>query len=570
LPTAWFDRAILAIAVAAGVYLVLGPLAGLLLSAFRAPRDFLPFESGASFSLQNFVDVYADPSIYSGMLPNTLIFAAGSVSFAFVLALAWSWVLERTDIPFRNLFYVLLLVPFLIPSVVMAIAWVFLLAPGTGLINVILRALFGLTGEGPLSLFTMYGLIFVQGVAQVPFAFMFLSSTFRNMDPVLEEASSISGGRPLATFVRVTLPVLAPGILSTLILLTVLTLEMFDVPLIVGTPAGIRVFSTVLFWRLNPASGLPDYGGVAAIGLGFLCVSLALLHLYNRIVRQAARFATISGKGYHPKRIELGRWKYLVFALLCFYVLVTAVLPPLSLLWTSLVAGYKPISTESIRSLSFAPYLRLFRHRDFFPAVTNTLIVATLSASLAASVSAVIGWVVVRSKSRARHLLDFIAFSSVATPSVVAGVAVMILYLVMPISIYGTLWILVIAYSYRLGVATRITRAGITQIDSVLEEASSVAGASWRATFRRILLPLIAPSFLTSWLLLFITGVREVTLGLLLYNGTVNVTLGVLVWRLYRENFVSETAALSITVAVLILVGAWLMRGVFLKHVRSF
>src|SRR5215831_9831870 len=277
----------------------------LLTAAFRGPQDLLPFEDGAHWTFDNLREVYLDAHLYQVLIPNTLIFTAGSVALTFAIAFTLAWLIERTDLPWRNGIYTIVLFPLLVPGIVFSITWIFLLAPKTGWINVVLRAAFGLAGEGPLDVFSMGGMILVQGIGLVPFVFLLLSAALRSMNPSLEEASNVAGASPLKTFLRVTLPVLRPGLLAPLVLGMLVTLEQFETPLVIGFPARINVYSTRIFLELNPDTDLPAYGRAAAIALPFLMAGVALLLVYNYLVRRAESFVTVTGKGFRPMRFEL-------------------------------------------------------------------------------------------------------------------------------------------------------------------------------------------------------------------------------------------------------------------------
>src|SRR5690242_15130084 len=277
----------------AALYLVMAPLLALLATAFRGPSDLLPFEEGARWTFANLIDVYAGTNLLTTTLPNTAIFVGGSVVVTFFTAFTLAWLVERTDLPWRTAIFTAILFPLLVPGIVMAFAWTLLFAPNAGWVNGALRFILGLDGTGPINIFSMPGLILCQGIASVPFVFLLLGGAMRTMNPSLEEASSASGARPFTTFFRVTLPVLRPGVLAPLILATLVALEQFEMPLIVGFPARISVFSTRLYFDLNPEDELPAYGKAAATALLFLTAAIVLLLVYNHLIRRAERFVKI-------------------------------------------------------------------------------------------------------------------------------------------------------------------------------------------------------------------------------------------------------------------------------------
>jgi len=527
----------------AAIYLISAPLAMLLVAAFRGPEDALPFEPGAVWTLGNLVAVYSDPALYAHVIPNTLIYAAGAVTLGFATAFVLAWLTERSDLPLRNAVFALVLFPLLVPGVVLAIAWIFLLGPNAGWINLALRAALGTSGEGPINIFSLPGMIVAQAALLVPFIYLLLTAVFRSMNPALEEAASMAGATPRAVFWRITLPVLRPGILAPLILATLIALEQFEMPLIIGLPARINVFSTRIYYELNPDTNLPAYGHAAAVALPFLVTGLLLLLAYNRLIRRAERFVTVTGKAFRPARIPLGRWKAPALGLVALYLGFAVALPIAVLLWTSLF-GYRPLGGDLLAALSLDGYRDLFAQPDFWLALRNTFLVAGASAAIVTTIGAVLAWIVLRTRLPGRALLDLLSFLSIGIPSVIAGLAALLLYLTLPLGVYGTVWVLVLAYSYRLAVATRSSRAGLSQLHRELEEAASVAGAGWLAAVRHVVLPLLAPSLVASFVLLFIIGFREFTLPILLQSQD-NLVLSVVLWNLMVANKSADAAALG-------------------------
>ena len=542
-------------------YLIAAPLGMLLVAALRGPSDLLPFEPGAHWTLAHFRAVYSDSSLYTRVIPDTVVFVLGSVALTFVMAFLLAWLVERTDLPWRNVWFSLILFPLLVPAVVLAAAWILLFGPNAGWVNVGLRALLGLQGSGPANVFSMPGLIVCQALASVPFVFLLLGPPLRSMNPALEEASSSSGASAATTVLRVTLPVLLPGLLAPLILALLITLEQIELPLIIGLPAHINVFSYRIWYELNPAGGLPNYGGAAAVAVPFLALGMLLLRLYNRAIRRASSYVTVTGKAWRQTRLPLGRWRLPSLAFVSSYVAAAAVLPALVLLWTGFF-GYATPSVASLAKFSLHAYRVLLGNRLFWLGLQNTALVAFLSALIITALGGVLAWIIVRTDFRGRKIVDFVSFMSLGIPSVIAGLGIMVLYLSMPIGIYGTVWILVLGYSYRLAVTTRISRAGLMQIHRELEEASSTSGARWLATQRRIVLPLLLPTLASGFILLFITGVREFTMGLVLYAQD-NIVLSVLLWRLLESGDSAPAAALSTMIIVAVVPIVFLLRRLF-------
>jgi iron(III) transport system permease protein len=544
-------KLVLAVGAGSAICLIAVPLAMLLFAAFRGPADYLPFEPGARWTLEHIRALFTDPVITTRILPDTFVFVVGTVVLVFAVGLAMAWLVERTELPGREIWFALILFPLLVPTPVLAIAWIFLMGPNAGWLNLVIRAALGLEAPGPINIFSMGGLILCQALASAPFAFLLLSATLRAMDPALEEASGTSGASAFTTFRRVTLPVLLPGLLAPLILITLITAEQFELPLIIGLPAKINVFSYRIYFELNPLSSLPNYGGAAALSLPFLALGLLLLLLYNRLIARADSFVTVTGKAYRQRRLPLGVWRIPALALLSLYVALGAILPAAVLLWTSLFGYALPLSATAA-DFSVEAYRQLFANRTFWLGLRNTLIVALASALIVTAIGMLLGWIISRSQIRYRHALDFVSVLSVGIPAVIAGLGVMLFYLSLPIGLYGTVAILIIAYSYRLATTTRLARAGFLQIHRELEEVSATSGARWIATLRRVLIPLMLPALSAGFILLFIVGVREFTIPLVLYSQD-NVVLSVLLWQLFQSGQPASSAALaSIIIAVVL------------------
>ena len=351
----WLALVVPAAGAAAAIFLVAVPLAMLIYAAFRGPVDFLPFEPGAQWTLDNVRHVFTDPIMYGEIIPDTLTFVAGTVILSVLMALAMAWLLERTDLAHRGLWFALIIFPTLVPIVVKGIAWILLMSPNAGWVNQLIRGVTGYGGKGPINVFSMPGLIFCQALSVAPFVFLQFIAALRSMNPALEEASRASGASSWTTTRRITLPVLLPGLLAPVILVTLITFEQFELPLIIGLPGGINVFAYRIYNELNPASGLPSYGRAAAISLPFLAMGLIALVAYNRAIRHAEKFVTVTGKAYIQRRIPLGRWRWPAYGFLGLYAAFAAILPAVILVWTSLF-GLSPPGSVALERVSLAAY----------------------------------------------------------------------------------------------------------------------------------------------------------------------------------------------------------------------
>lgn len=502
---------------ACGMLLLLvgAPVAMVVIGSFRGPFDYLPFENNTFWTLQNYIDVYGSDK-FRVTFRDTAIYALGALAVALGFGVTIGWLVGRTDMPFRRAVFVMMLFPLLMPPVIGAISWVLLLNPDAGYINIILRQiLFWWEGPGPIDPFTLTGMIIVQGMGIAPLTYLLTVTSVTNLDPALEEASYTSGAGFWRTMRHITLPVLRPALLATTIVTVIFAVEGIDVPILLGIGVGVRVISLEAYRMLNPSSGIPEWGNVLALAMFYLCFAYAMFIAYQRLTARAERFATISGKGFRPRPLPLGRWRWVALAPVALYLTLQVFFPFFILAWTSLHQTYVAISAETIADINFGSYIALFNDQRLDDVLLNTVLVGIGSATLVTAVTAVVAWVVVRWKSVARIGLDLLASSSIAVPAVIAAIALLVFYLTVPNPVYGTLWVLILTYSYRTAVSYRLHRATMTQIGRELEESSLASGATPRQTLFRIVLPLMAPGLFMTWMLLFIIATREFTIPML-------------------------------------------------------
>ena len=337
----------------------------------------------------------------------------------------------------------------------------------------------------------------------------------------------------LQTVRRVTLPILLPGMLAVLMLSVVITLGQFEVPLLFGVGAGAKIFSLRIWLALRSPLGLPEYGLAAAYALHFMLLAYLLFFSYARLTRVANKYATVTGKGYRPSQMRLGGWNYAAWAGISLYLIVAFVFPLFTLVWASLFRYFAPITWDNLVSVAtLDAYRTVISGSVFWPALARSFIVAASSATLAVILATFTAWLVVRGRENiASRTLDLLASSSVAVPSAVAAFGFLVFYLAIArwAPIFGTVWILVLAYSFRTTVAYRNSYAGILQMNRELEDASAASGASRLATFRRIIAPLLLPHMSVAWLLLFLLGMHEFTMAVFRTNSQTRTLQRVLV-----------------------------------------
>ena len=526
------------------VYLVLTPLGMLIWNSLKTTPPGLPGE----LTFANFTKAYSDPTLYP-LLVNSLLFATGSTLFAFLLAFMMAWLVERTNAPLRDLAYVIAIVATIIPGMIASIAWIMLLHPRIGLINLALINTFGLS-EAPLDIHSMYGMIFVAGLRHVPVMFLLLAGALRSMDPSLEESSATCGSGNPSTMLRITFPLMLPASAAAMIYSFINSVEAFEIPALLGMPVKIYVFATKIYLAMHQSP--PDYGVSAALGTTVLAISAVGTLCYLRILRKSERYVTVTGKGYRPRPIDLGKWKYLGTAFLFGFLFLDVILPMLALIWASLLPFYQVPSLKAFQIISLSSYFSAWQYPGVLNAVKNSLLLAVVGGCLTMLLAAVISWIVVRSRVPGRRLLDFLAFAPLATPSIVLGMALVFLYLSLPVPIYGTLWILLIAFVTKyMPWATRNTNAALLQIHRELEEASEVSGASWLQTFRRVLAPLLVPAFISGFLYIFSHIIRDISLAILLYSPKSNL-FAIVIWELWQAGTIAQVGAISVILVVLL------------------
>lgn len=541
------------------LYLVLGPILMLLLASFENTTFGVTIRAPFPWTFANFQQVFADTQTYR-VLGTTLLFAGVSLVLSFAVALTIAWLVERTNMPGRGFVYVLSVAPSGIPSVISAISWSLLINPTNGYVNVVFRDIFGMSGSGPFNAYSLPAMIFVQTIALVPLTFLLISAAMRGMNSSFEEAARASGGDTWTVLVRVTLPLLRPVLLGAAVYQFVNVVETVDIPLVLGTPGHITVFSTQVYNVTHPAFGLPNYGASSAYGILLLLLAVLPLVAYNRTVRRSQEFATVTGKSFRPKVQDLRRWRWPAFAGCMVFAFVSFVLPLLVLVLASVEPYIGAVSWSRLRAMTGDAYRRTLSSHLFLSSLGHTLLIGVVASAVAMALSVVLSWIIVRSRSRFGWLADTLAFVPHAMPGVVIGLAVLLIYLLLPVPIYGTVWIVVIAMATQyISLGTRITSGGIVQIHRGLEEAAQASGARVSQVWRRVLLPLLRPVLLNGFLLVFLASIKNLTLPLVLQSSD-NTVISTLIWDRWSYGDVSGAAVLSVVLTAVTVVAALALR----------
>jgi iron(III) transport system permease protein len=555
------NHVVLILATGLLLLLILVPLIRLILSSFQFGHPAMP----EGWTLQNYLSAYSLPTFYRA-LATTIVLSAVGTGITMTIAILFAWLIERTDMPFRNLAWSLILIPMAIPGVLFALGWALLLAPKTGSMNLILRSgleLFGIhLAQGPLNIYSLGGLIFLDGLRGVTTIFLMVVGSFRMMDPSLEEAARVSKAGSVGTFFQVTLPVLLPAVLTAGMYEFVSSMESFEAPLAVGLPAGIFVLSTLIYFTVRLQAPV-DYGLGAVYGVTYMIMLLFLLRGYRRAVRYTERYSTVTGKGYRPRVIALGKWRYPALAMFLVYFLLTVVAPFAILLWASLLPSYRPPSFEALALISLGNFAEVFSRPHFFTVVWNTLILMGLAATATMLLAFFVSWIVVRTKIHGRAILDGLLFLPHSIPGIVIALAMIMAYLTAPLSylgIYGTLWIvamgLIVSY---IAFGTRLMNSSIVQIQKELEEAAYVCGATSTRTLLAITMPLLFPALAAGWIWVSVHALRAFSIPLMLGSKR-NEVFSVLLWQYWSDGEVSLASTLGVVLMISLIPLTLLMR----------
>ena len=413
--------------------------------------------SAARFTLDNYRTAYASADT-ARLLANSLQFALGSALLAFSLGTLLAWINERTDTPFKALFFALTLVPLIIPGILFTVSWIFLGSPKIGIVNLVLQQIFD-TDTVFINIYSIPGMIWVDGLHYSPMAFLLMTAAFRAMDPALEESAMMSGATLPRILWRVTIRLASPATAAALLILFVRALESFEVPALLGLPVGIEVYTSAIYDAIHayPSEiGLASAYGVALLVITSLCVFLNL-----RIVGRGSRYATVTGKGFRPRVMRIGRWRYVTAAIFLIYVALVVVLPFLVLLWSSLQRFYSVPTIAALKNLTLDSYRTVLAYPAIGTAVWNSIVLALGSATLIMLATSILCWIVVRTKLPGRALLDNLASLPLVFPGLVLGLAIMVCYLALPIGVYGTIWIMLIAYVTRFSALRHALQHGV-------------------------------------------------------------------------------------------------------------
>jgi iron(III) transport system permease protein len=501
----------------------------------------------------------ASSRMVTRVLPNTAIVGIQAVLISGAFALPLAWLVTRTTLPGRTMFTTLMTGVVVVPGFVVAMGWIMLLDPQIGLLNKLLAALLRVDSVPWGVSNSVFGIGWVMGLVLVPAFFFLVAGSMRSLNPALEEAARTSGANGWQVFWRVDVPLIMPAILGAVIYIFMAAVSIFDIPGILGAGAKVPVVSSEIFYTVRPSgpSVTFPYGAAGVYALVLAVPGLIALYGYLRLLMQSSRYQVITGKGYRPRDIELGGYRWPAFAFAATYALLGAVLPLLALTWLSLMPSLQLPSLDALSKLSLANYSGLPDRLGGIAVFRNTIVLVFCTAALVAWFSMMISWIVVRTKFRARHMVDIMAMLPHAIPAIAIAFALAMFAIVgsklipwLPFG--GTIAIIVIAHAVHwLPYGTRVTNAALAQIHRELEEAAETSGAPPMFIMRAIVVPLVKPSLVYLFMWTCLLSFQEVTMALFL-SGPQNQVLSVAVWGLWEGgNFGPATAGAVLLVLLI-------------------
>ena len=542
-------------------FLILYPTAMLLIGALTTTNPVVEGYHLADISIGNFLTVAGNPNVASALL-NSMIACGGGTLVAVIIGLAFAWVVVRTNTPWKGLIASAGMLPLFVPPLVAGVAWAILGSPKTGLINLILAKL-GFSFR--LDLYTMPGMIFVFGIYYAPYVYMFTAAALRNMDPSLEEAAEISGASETRTMATVTFPLILPAIISGMLLSFIVMLGIYGIPAVLGAPANIPVLTTYIF--ALTAWSPPKYNTAAAVAVILMIVTGLLVYAQQRVL-SGRSYTTVAGKAFRPRSLNLGKWRFLTLGLAIVYLIVVVVLPSIALF----IAAFRKFlfirdipSIFDAKQYGWQHFIKMFDNPLTITSIINSMKVGVITAVIGGILAFAVGYTITRSNAPGRRIIDIITTIPVAIPGLVIGVAYLWAWIGLPGGLYGTLWILALAFVARfLPDTVKALSTSLMQLHRELEEAAWICGRGLFSTIITIVLPLARPGVTAATTLLFVLAIRELGSSLFLYSsGTMVMAVQLLGY--YEGGNIGITAAFSLVqmviLGVLISGTNWLSRG---------
>ena len=509
----------------------------------------------AKFTFQNYPDLFTDPIIGEATY-NTIVFSITATLVSMGVGLPIAWLTERTTMRAKSAVYAIMTLGLLIPGIFTAMGWTFLAHVRIGFLNRWAVQFFSLS-EAPINIATPIGMGFVQGLSLAALAFILTAQMFRAMNPSLEEAAKIHGLGFFATLRRVTLPLAVPAILAAVIYIVVIGIATFDVPAIIGLGNRVYMISTYVFEKANPGDEeFSQHGITAALGVLMIAIALLLTWWYSTVLRQGDKYQVVTGKGYRPTLIDIGHWGKVAWGFIIVYIIASKVIPLLLIAYAAFVPYMAPPSAKMFSLMSVTNLTENLDWDLVFRGLRNTVILVFTVPFVVLLLSFSISWLIVRSRSKGRYILEFGAFLPHALPEVILAVAAILMALFVLqdfVPLYGTLTLVAIVYVItRISFATRAINCALLQIHKELEEAAHVSGLSEIRTSWRILVPLLRPTLMSVWIWTAILVYRELTVAVFLV-GHDNITLPAVIWSYWNSGTTNLASGVTLIMTVVLI-----------------
>ena len=483
----------------------------------------------------------------------TIQIATAKTIPSLLLAILLAWIVARTDTPWRGKLEVLISLPFFIPPILTAMAWAMLGNPQVGLLNTLWKSMTGAT-VSPINIYSFGGVVWHMIQYSTPFLFLFIVDIFRAMDPSLEESSRMCGASSWRTFRSITLLLMTPALTNAFILSFIRGMENFESPLFFGTPAKITVVTTEIYNSIHHHA-TPDYQYATAISFLVMMLMFVMVFVQWRILRGRS-FQTVTGKGYSPSVMKLGRWRWVTFGFCILFFTVTVVLPVAQLLIGSF---FKFFGFYQADMLTLEHYESVWNSSEIWRGFTNTMWLGLMGATATMALGSVVAYISVRTHWRGRRLIDAMAWLPWMMPGMVLGIGFLWAFAMLPgpIPIYGTIWALLLAYvALCTPVSVRVMSSAYAQLSYDLEECSRVHGATFMQTLWRILVALAWPSFAVGWVLTFFGIMRELSASVLLYAVGSEV-LSVVLMKLWANGQAEQVSVVGLFMMLLVILFRW-------------
>lgn len=512
--------------------------------------------------VSSYLTVYGQ-AVNMRALTNTAKISILVMILSVLITFPLAWLIGRTDLPGRKKFRTILVASYMIPPYVGAIAWTQLLNPDVGYLNALLKTIFSLS-KAPFNIYTEGGLIWGLTLFYSPFAFITISRAMEKMDPTLEEASRVSGASPLRVLWDVTLPLMAPSILAGGLLVFIGAGSAFGIPAIVGMPGNIEVLTTriVSFVYMGNDSGIRN---ATTLAVSLMILANGLLFFMTWFMGRKD-YTTIGGKSTRPALVELGKWKGLATFLVAVYAFIAVILPLGSIVITSfMVSMSKGLSLDNF---GFDAWIPVLENSQYLDCIWRSLGYAFIAATIGTILSLFVAYLSVKTHVKGRSLPDLLVMVGGSTPSVVIALALIITFSGnYGLNLYSTMWILIVSYLVKyMTMSVRTIAASLSQVSSSLEEAGLNSGAGWLRICKDIIMPLIAPSIVAGWFLIFMPSFYELTMSNLLY-GSDTQTIGVLLYELQTYADTQNASVMSVIILIIVMVGNLILNKVSKGHI---